>query len=209
MTTLNRELHAEEILRLEFEYARETAYQSQNDRTTIVNLYLILVGGVGSFLLGSPLLTGQRQIDLPPQVLALAPLLLALVGFLTLFKLVRLRQAWHSSVKEMNSVKDYYLQQFPDLASAIRWRTDTIPARDKAWTITYILSLLVMLIDSIALASGVYLLGIRSGTAGLLIALIAALLGFGLQGLFYYYQLSSHATTPEAQDAQEKRKRQV
>ena len=44
------DLHPEEILKLEFEYARETAAQAQNDRTIIVNLYLLLVGGAGSLL---------------------------------------------------------------------------------------------------------------------------------------------------------------
>src|SRR5215212_203660 len=89
------QLQAEQILKLEFEYARETAYQAQNDRTVIVNLYLLLVGGVGSLLLAVASFVSADQFSLPPQALSVLFTVLGLLGMLTLFKLIRLRQAWY------------------------------------------------------------------------------------------------------------------
>jgi hypothetical protein len=84
------QLTPEEILKLEFEYAQTTAEQAQDDRATILNLYLLLVGGVGSIIVG---LGQARGFELPRGVYAIVFAMLALIGFFTLMKLVRLRQA--------------------------------------------------------------------------------------------------------------------
>ena len=42
-------LDPDEILRQEFEYARDSALQANNDRAQVVNLFLILVGLLGLF----------------------------------------------------------------------------------------------------------------------------------------------------------------
>lgn len=190
------ELHAEEILKLEFDYARQTANQAQTDRTVIVNLYLLLVGGIGSLLLAVASLAPENRLNFPPQALALLFVVLGVLGVLTLFKLIRLRQAWYDSVRTMNAIKDYYLQRFPELEAAMRWRTHTIPPLGKAWTITFILALMVALLDSIAFTAAMHLTELRGGAAGLALDAIIFGFAFGIQLLFYFYQL--RADTPPA-----------
>ncbi|HZQ09884.1 MAG TPA: hypothetical protein VFD70_25120 [Anaerolineae bacterium] len=182
-------LHAEEILKLEFEYARETAMQAQNDRTVVFNLYLILVGGIGSLLLAAVSIIPSPRLDLPTQALALLAFVLALLGVMTLFKLIRLRQAWFDSVRAMNAIKGYYLHSFPELDSAFLWKMNTVPALGKAWTITFILSLMVIVIDSIAFTAAFHFLELRGGDTRLLLDGIVLVVAFGMQILFYFYQL--------------------
>ena len=101
-------LEPEKILEMEFEYARATAEQSQDDRTAVMTLYLVLVGGVGSatqFASAAPGDTGTHKIFL------IVFLLLGITGFITVMKLVRLRQAWYESAKAMNQIKKFYLER--------------------------------------------------------------------------------------------------
>ncbi|MEW5718880.1 MAG: hypothetical protein AB1817_09660, partial [Chloroflexota bacterium] len=176
------QLTPEEILKLEFEYAQTTAEQAQDDRATILNLYLLLVGGVGSIIAG----LGQA---LPRGVYVIVFALLALIGFFTLMKLVRLRQAWHDSALTMNRIKDFYVERFPELARALRWRTETIPAQGKLWTITFSLCTLVAIIDSTALAVAVYFTGVRMPQNEYAVAAFAAFVFFLWQIWFYFFQL--------------------
>ncbi len=186
MADLN--LQPAEILELEFEYASETATQAQNDRTVVVNLYLFLVGGVGSLALTLPQLA-TPAVQIPKAGYALLFGLLALLGFFTVLKLVRLRQAWHDSALTMSCIKDFYLQKFPDLAPAFRWRTESIPAPGKPFTITFNLVLLVALVDSLLLAVAGNLVGVRVALGEYVIETFAALLYFAWQIWFYFYQL--------------------
>src|SRR3970040_2124899 len=70
-------LDPDEILRQEFEYARDSALQANNDRAQVVNLFLILVGGVGSLALPLPQLAPERSLRLP---LAAFAIVFPLVG---------------------------------------------------------------------------------------------------------------------------------
>ena len=104
---------------------------------------------------------------------------LSVLGLFTVLKLIKLRQAWHDSVLAMNQIKDFYIAHFPELQPAFRWRTGTIPAPGRAFTITFDLVALVALIDSAALGAAVVVasgppLGSIAAAAGFL-ALQAAL----------------------------------
>lgn len=199
---MSAELHAEEILKLEFEYARETAYQALNDRTVIVNLYLILVGAVGSLLLAAASIA--PRLDIPPQALTLLFVVLGILGVLTLFKLIRLRQAWFDSARAMNAIKAFYLEKFPELAPAFVWKTTTIPAPDKAWTITFILSTMVMLLSSISFSAALHLLEIRRGDSQLILDGIGFIAAFGLQILFYFFELRTQNEITETKTDESK-----
>lgn len=188
---MSTSLRAEQILALEFEYARETATQAQTDRTVIVNLYLILVGGAGSLLLAAESIAPAVRVNIPAQALALLFFVLGVLGVLTLFKLVRLRQAWYGSVTAMNRIKDYYLEAFPELERALIWKTASIPPLGKAWSITFILSLMVIVLSSTAFAVALHFLEFWSGSTQVWLDAIAFVLIFGLQVLFYFYQLQN------------------
>jgi hypothetical protein len=181
-------LEPQEILKLEFAYAEKTAMQAQDDRTTVVNLYLLLVGGVSSAAVALPQLS-DRGLLVPPYAYSLLFALLGLIGFFTLMKLVRLRQAWYDSALTMAQIRDFYLTRFPELAPAIRWKTETIPPPGKPWTITFILSILVALIDSFAIAVAVYFSGFHLPGADYAVPLFAALVFLMWQLWFYFFQL--------------------
>ncbi len=180
------QLDPEEILIHEFEYAQSTAEQAQDDRTAILNLYLLLVGGVGSIIVG---LGQSSSLSLPRGVYALIFALLGVIGIFILFKLVRLRQAWYDSVLAMNQIKDFYLGKFPELEKAFRWRTKSIPPLGKIWTITFGLSLLVMIIDSVAIAVAVYFLNLRLANNDYAVSAFAAIIFLIWQMWFYFFQL--------------------
>jgi hypothetical protein len=174
-------LDPDAILEQEFAYARDTAQQANGDRTQVVSLYLLLVGGVGSVLLGLPALARGVEIDVPRPVYAVVLLLLGALGLFSVLKLVRLRLAWYDSVLAMNQIKDYYVGSRPELAPALRWRTATVPAPGRVGTITFDLTMLVTLIDSLAVGAASLLLTPRPGWAAL-----AALAFCGLQWLLYF-----------------------
>lgn len=173
-------LDPDAILQQEFEYARETALQANNDRTQVVNLYLLLVGGAGSLAVGLPALAPAGLVAMPV-LLASVSGLIGLVGLFTILKLIRLRLAWHDSAQAMNRIKDFYLAHYPEMAPAFRWRTQTLPPPGQVGTITFDLAGLVALVDSLALGGAVYFLGAPAGLAA------AAGVGFlALQAGLYF-----------------------
>jgi hypothetical protein len=184
--TVKALLDPDAILEREFEYARDASLQANSDRAQIVNLYLLLVGGVGSILLAVPTLAGGRGLALPTTVYAAGFLMLGVLGLFTIFKLIRLRQAWHDSVRAMNRVKDFYIVHYPALAPAFLWRTESIPAPDKLGTITFNLAMLVALTDSLAAGAGVYFLPLLQPA---LWAGGAALAFFAFQTWIYFWLL--------------------
>jgi hypothetical protein len=173
-------LDPDAILQQEFEYARETALQANNDRAQVVNLYLILVGGTGSLAVGLPALA-PTWLTAAPALFASVGFLIGLVGLFTVLKLIRLRLAWHDSALAMNRIKDFYLAHYPELAPAFRWRTQTLPPPGQVGTITFDLAGLVALVDSLALGGAVFFLGAPAG----LVALAAAAF-LGLQAWLYF-----------------------
>jgi hypothetical protein len=179
-------LDPDAILEREFEYARDSSLQANSDRAQIVNLYLILVGGVGSILLAMPTLAAGRSVALPPEVYAAGFLLLGVLGLFTIFKLIRLRQAWHDSVLAMNRIKDFYLAHYPALAPAFRWRTESVPRPELPGTITFNLAVLVALIDSLAVGAALFFV---NSNYPVLFAGAAALGFFLLQGWLYFWLL--------------------
>ncbi|MBI5029866.1 MAG: hypothetical protein HZB51_05015 [Chloroflexi bacterium] len=180
------QLNPEKILGHEFEYAQATAEQAQDDRTAIMNLYLLLVGGVGSILVG---LGQSNAVNLPREVYVIVFALLGVIGFFILFKLIRLRQAWYDSVKAMNQIKEFYIAQYPELEKAFRWRSKTIPAPNKVWTITFGLSVLVMIIDSVSFGVAMYFFSGWLPYSEYVVSVFAALIFFLWQIWFYFFQL--------------------
>lgn len=186
---MTQELEPEEILKLEFEYASRTAEQAQDDRTAILNLYLLLAGGVGSITVALPQLGFPAAPTLPPIAYTVTLGLVGIAGFFVVFQLIRLRQAWYDSVLTMNRIKDFYLEKFPALDKAFRWRTHTIPPLGKLATITFNLAILVMIIDSAAIGIAVFFLNLRLANSEYLVPVFAALLYFLWQLWFYFFQL--------------------
>jgi hypothetical protein len=173
-------LDASDILSLEFEYARDTASEAMQDRHTMINFYLLVVGVVAS---GVVAVVGQ-ETGLPKAVGTVLLWLLCGVGWLYFLKLIRLRQAWRDSAQAMNQIKDFYIQHAehfePEvLRSAFRWKTETLPPPDKPWTVFFYSAALIAFLDTVAYLAGSALLDLKaSGSSPSLV--LDLLLLFGL-----------------------------
>lgn len=182
-------LDPDEILRAEFAYASETSLQANNDRAQVVNLFLVLVGGVGSIALALTQFAPGERVELPLAVYAIVFFIIGLLGLFTILKLVRLRQAWYDSVLTMNRIKDFYLAHYPAMAPAFRWRTASIPRPELLGTITFNLSALVALIDSIAVGGGMFFINLLYPIP---FAMGAALAFLAFQAWLYFWLLGKN-----------------
>jgi hypothetical protein len=84
--------------------------------------------------------------------------MLTFLGALTLAQLARLRSAWHESAQAMNQIKDYYIRLNPQIESAFKWRSSTLPKTDKRYSIANLMALEVAFLGAITAASAVYFL---------------------------------------------------
>jgi len=156
-------LKTADILGWEFGYAQATASEAMQDRHTMMNFYLLVVGIVGTGVLA----VLGRQTDLPPGTGTVLMWLLVCVGWLYFLKLIRLRQAWHDSALAMNRIKDFYIEHGTEfdsnaLSQAFRWRPGTLPAPDKRWTVFFYSAMLIALLNSVTYVAGGFLLDLQT-----------------------------------------------
>jgi len=195
-------LKAETILQLEFDYARETIEQNLEDRRKVVEFYVVISGALATLALALAQLDANRlpsvsQIDsivglsgrLPSIVYALIFWMVGVTGVFTLLHLIRLRQAFQDSMLTMNRIKDYYIKQYPLLSEALRWRSDTMPPLNRIGSITFILSLFVVLLGSMGFGTGMLFVELKTTIPLTTIALTTALLAFGWQAFVYFWML--------------------
>lgn len=172
-------LEAKNILEQSFEYARETAGQAMEHRMTIVNFYLLIVGGAGSGVVAILAANASDKNQLFAGAVALL-WIVYLIGWLTVLKIIRLRAAWVESAFEMNLIKQFYITNVKGmapgvLASAFSFKPTSIPSPAKPWNIYYYSAFLVAMLDSGAFLGGFLLLGLHLAAPGT-IWLIGALL---------------------------------
>ena len=174
------------ILTAEFNYIAQTAFQANEDRARVTNFYLITLGGFVAAILGMRF----ESLLVPHVYWAFVALftILAVASLLTLLQLVRLRQAWFASVSAMNHLKDYYARHVADaqLEEAFAWKTRTLPARYKPWSVGYLLALQVALLGGAALGAALIFVGLIMGRWWWGPAFGVALLFFGF--LLYLYR---------------------
>jgi ADP-ribose pyrophosphatase len=148
------ELSLENILTQEFNYASVTAYQAMEDRARIFNLYLLLVGVLASALTAVFQL-GGRQFGGP--IFAILLFLAGFLGVVFFTQIVQLRIGYRKSLIAMNVIKEYYLKQLlpvvPDAERAFYWRLRTIPAGERAGSVTYWITLTIAFIGSLCFAA--------------------------------------------------------
>ncbi|MBI5877833.1 MAG: hypothetical protein HZB53_09295 [Chloroflexi bacterium] len=196
------DLHAESILQMEFEYARETVEQNLEDRRKVVEFYVVIAGALATLALALAQLDASRapgisQTDsvigvtgrLPSPVYAVIFWVVGLTGLFTLFHLIRLRQSFQDSLLTMNRIKDYYIKQYPLLSEALRWRNETMPPLNRVGSITFILSLFVVLVDSIGFGMGMLFVDARLSIPLPALGAIAGALAFGWQAIIYFWML--------------------
>ena len=180
------ELAPGEMLQSEFAYIAQTAFQANEDRARVTTFYLVNLGGLVAALVSSQLSNSlQPEVNL---LLACLFLILSFSGLLTILQLVRLRDAWHESVRAMNRIKAYYASRFSqiNLSEAFGWNATTLPARYKASSISFLLAIQVALLSAISLAAAVYYIGLLAGVQAWLGALLGGLAFFIIQLVLYW-----------------------
>lgn len=133
-------LSEETILSLEFHYAQETSIQAQKDRLTLVNFFLGLFGGTTTLALG--LYTSESLRPIIPFIL----ILLSIIGYIFIITLVRLRQAWISSIEIMNQIKSYYKSKYENLNQVLLWSDKSIPKPQKFKTLSYLSAIIIAIL---------------------------------------------------------------
>ncbi|HUY76069.1 MAG TPA: NUDIX hydrolase [Ktedonobacterales bacterium] len=156
---LDPTLKLDNMLLEEFNYASTTAYQAIEDRARMFNLYLLLIGVLGSGLAAIYQLGGGLRAY--TQILAVGLLLVAgVLGVAFFYKLIRLRQAWRDSVLAMNQVKEYYIQQFkeshPQVVNAFRWRLYSIP-KGESRNVTFVVCSTVAFLASLCFSGAAFI----------------------------------------------------
>jgi len=154
-------LPPQDLLGMEFEYARITASEAMNDRHTLVNFYLLLTGVVVSAV--AALLSSESPLDPLADALPFVGMALlwalCIIGWLYLLQIIRLRQAWRGSAATMNQIKAFYIANVArftagEFKKAFRWQIETLPPAGKLWTINFFSATLIALLNSLVYVGG-------------------------------------------------------
>ncbi|GAB4504366.1 MAG: hypothetical protein Fur0043_13600 [Anaerolineales bacterium] len=172
-------LNADEILRAEFDYIAQTAFQANEDRARVASFYFVSVGSLVAAILGTQFAEDAlRGVSL---AFGLLFLVLTALGGLTIAQLARLRAAWHESAEAMNRLKDFYIQQYPEIEPAFKWRMQSIPPTDKLYSIANLMAVEVSLLGALTSAAAIYFLLNSLGDVtwwGWLLTAVSLLLGY-------------------------------
>lgn len=209
-------LKIESMLLEEFNYASTTAYQAMEDRARMFNMYLLVVGILGSaFGAIYPLGGAVRSFIQPIAAVVLFAAGVAGVAFFLL--LIRLRQAFRRSLIAMNVIKEFYIHEFqeqmPGVVHAFQWRLKGIPAGESRGSATYIVCHMVGFIGALCFAGCVFMTNellrtnfswTQIGALGLWQSLLAAALAFVAMMVWattYYNKALSPKVEQELLDA--------
>lgn len=180
-------LTPDEMLREEFKYISQTAFQSNEDRSRVTSFYLVTVGSFVAAILGTGFDTGQSAISIAFSILFAV---LTLMGSLTIAQLARLRAAWHESAEAMNQVKEFYIQHHPEIEPAVKWRK--VPATNKPNSIANLIAIEVSMLSALTTGAGIYfLLGFLAPPAWLtwVVVIVSTVAGYAAQWNLYQHLL--------------------
>jgi hypothetical protein len=178
----------DDILTAEFAYISQVVFQSNEDRARVTSFYLITTGTLVAAILGS-----QVESLKDPETyrgFAVLFLILSLSSLLTLLQLIRLRQAWFDGVAALNGVKAFYIERFPDAKKAFRWSADSLPAKYKPWSISFLLALQVALLGGISLGGTVIFAGLTTNSLWWVAAIIIGSAYILVEMIIYWYLLN-------------------
>jgi len=149
----------DELLAAEFNYIAQTAAQAFEDRARVSSFYLIAVGSLIAALLGTQFFDSKQQLTSNITLMFSGIfLLLTLLGISTVMQLAQLRSAWYDSMLAMNQLKDFAMQQHPELANAFRWKTSTLPAKYKRGSVSTYQALEVAVIGGLLFGASTFFL---------------------------------------------------
>ncbi|MEZ4517453.1 MAG: hypothetical protein R3C44_11685 [Chloroflexota bacterium] len=144
---------ANEIIAAEHGYIAQTAFQANEDRARASQYFFVTFATLIAALL-SVQIPGVNPDQLYLTFVVIF-VLLAILGFITILQLVRLRQAWLESVRAMNQIKEQVITRDPTLASYFRWRADTVPPAFKLRSLGFLQAVSVALLSGLSLGAAV------------------------------------------------------
>jgi hypothetical protein len=167
-------------LKWEYEYVRTTASEAMQDRHTMINFYLILVGVVASGVLAN-----LDKLDGWHGGATLLLWSVCAIGWFHFLILVRLREAWHHSVKTMLKIRDFCIWNNekikPELLiQGFPWCQETLPAANKPWSVFFYSALLIGFLDSMAFVVGGHLLAVEQHTVSIVFTSLLVFFGIVL-----------------------------
>src|SRR5512138_3477407 len=124
-------IELDELLASEYDYIAQTANQANEDRARVSSFYLIAVGSLLAALFGTQFVASGVPVQTINIMFSGLFILLTLLGGSTILQLARLRAAWYESMLALNQIKDFAMQQHPELGKAFRWKTSTLPDKYK------------------------------------------------------------------------------
>jgi len=146
----NNKLLNLEILKLEFEYAKATSIQAQQDRLTILNFYLGLFAAISSISIGVQSLDTENFKEYG----AYSFFVLSIIGFFFNLQIIRLRQAWVGSPKVMSQIKQYFLDLDFELYNYLHWTLNSLPKPQRLNTLNFFSVLIVTILSTLAILLG-------------------------------------------------------
>jgi len=162
-----------ELLIKEFDYIRDTAAQAMNDRHTMVNYFIIIIGAYLAFI-GSKFFSAVSGNLTNPGNVAIfiaASLVINFIGWIYFMHLIRLRQAWYDSATAMNQIKEFFITngRVPDdiARSAFLWDSKSIPRAGKKSNVFYYSTMLVSFVSSTVILFASWMLSPEFGTGGI------------------------------------------
>jgi hypothetical protein len=167
----------DELLAAEYDYIAQTAGQANEDRARVSSFYLIAVGSLVAALFGTQLFDADKFTETVKIMFGGLFVLLTLLGTSTTLQLARLRSAWYESMLAMNQIKDFAMNQSPELKRAFRWKSETLPAKYKTGSVSYYQAFEVALISGLMFAAATFFLQQAFFVIGLLNWIISAVFG--------------------------------
>ncbi|MGE5642367.1 MAG: hypothetical protein ACM3Y8_05080 [Byssovorax cruenta] len=151
-------IELDELLASEYNYIAQTANQANEDRARVSSFYLIAVGSLLAALFGTQLFNSETLATSLSIMFGGLFILLTMLGVSTIMQLARLRASWYESMLAMNQIKDFAMQQHPELGKAFRWKTNTLPDKYKMNSVSYYQAVEVALIGGLMFGTGVFFL---------------------------------------------------
>jgi hypothetical protein len=181
-------LTADEILKAEFNYITQTAFQANEDRGKITNFYFVVAG---SLIVSA--LTAQSDNAALFLLFGVLFLTLSITGLLTLLQMMRLREAWFDSALAMNRIKAFYFAHVKELplSDAFMWKVDNLPDVYKPWSVTFLQIAQIAVLGAATLAAAVIFIGRYFNTALMGPALIAGAAFLIGQMSFHHAQMTA------------------
>ncbi|MEE4311876.1 MAG: hypothetical protein V2J62_08375 [candidate division KSB1 bacterium] len=146
-----------QLLLKDYEYIASTCSEAMNDRHTMVNYFLLIVGAVFT-VIATQMNMQAFQTQHVREMLVIVALVLNFIGWLYFMHIIRLRQSWHGSAMAMNQIKEFFIQngRLPDeiARSAFLWDTKSVPRAGRKSNVFYYSAVVISFISSVLLTLG-------------------------------------------------------